>query len=142
MRAPQLEHLPRSTTQLTRGTFSSAVMPWPQDGQRERGVKRLSAASGGGTSPASAAHSARHSRSIIFGRRWITTFRNEPMHSPNSRASQGSTAGCASQPIDATLDSLSYLEDRQGHGDHHAADQGAEHYHDHRLHERGERFHR
>src|SRR6476646_5705613 len=126
MRALQLEHLPRSAIQLTRGIFSSAPMPWPQAGQRERGVNRLSGGASAGVSPASAAHSARHSRSIIFGSWWMTTFRNEPMHSPKRSASQGSTAGCASQPKDATLDSLSYLEDRQVHGDHHAADQGAE----------------
>ena len=41
MRAPQAEHLPRSTSQLTSGTFSSAVMRWPHAGQAERGVTRL-----------------------------------------------------------------------------------------------------
>src|SRR6266850_1526272 len=102
MREPHFEHLPRSTDQLTSGIFSSAVMPCPQLGQRERGATRLSGGSSGVGCPASAAHSARHSRSIIFGRRWITTFRNEPTHSPKNNANQGRTAGCASQPSEVT----------------------------------------
>ena len=78
--------------------FSSAVMPCPQLGQRERGATRLSGGSCGAGWPASAAHSARHSRSMIFGSRWITTLRNEPTHSPKNSANHGRTAGCASQP--------------------------------------------
>jgi len=69
MRAPQREHLPRSAIQLRSGMFSSAPIGWLQAGQRERGVTRFSGGSCGGASPASAAHSARHSRSIILGRR-------------------------------------------------------------------------
>ena len=41
MRVPHAEHLPRSASQLTIGTFSSAPMRWPQPGQAERGVTRL-----------------------------------------------------------------------------------------------------
>src|SRR5438270_7619392 len=122
--------------------FSSAPIAWPHDGQRERGVTRLSGGSAAGAWPASAAHSARHSRSIMRGSRWMTTFRNEPTHSPTSSASQGITAGCASQPtVLMALYDLAHLEDRQVHGDHHAADQRAEDDHDHRLHQRGERLH-
>jgi hypothetical protein len=39
--ALQREHLPRSAAQLTSGTFSSAVILCPHEGQRERGTKRL-----------------------------------------------------------------------------------------------------
>src|SRR5678815_3396645 len=143
MRAPQWEHFALRRIQLTSGMFSSAVMPCPHEGQRERGVTRLSGGSCGAGWPASDAHSARHSRSSILGSRWITTLRNEPTHSPKTSATQGSTVGWASQPTETTtLDSLAHLEDGEVHGDHHAADQRAEHHHDHRLHEGGERFHR
>ena len=66
--------------------FSSGVIRCPQDGQPERGVTRLNRGATGGVSPRSSAHCACHSRSIIFGRRWITTFRNEPIASPNTAA--------------------------------------------------------
>src|SRR6185295_611567 len=93
MRALQLEHLPRSHAQLTSGTFSSAPILCPHDGQRERGTTRLYGSAFGRSWPASDAHSARHSRSSIFGRRWMTTLRNEPTQRPNSRTTQGSTLG-------------------------------------------------
>src|SRR5882672_6720215 len=91
--ALQSEHLPRNTAQLTSGTFSSAVILCPHAGQRERGTNRLYGSAFGISWPASDAHSARHSSSSIFGRRWMTTFRNEPMHSPRASASHGKTAG-------------------------------------------------
>jgi hypothetical protein len=46
----------------------------------------------------SSAQSARQSRSIILGSRWITTLRNEPTHSPKANAIQGKAAGWTSQP--------------------------------------------
>src|SRR5258705_13851298 len=92
----------------------------------------------------------------------MTTFRNEPTMSPSARHSHGNTigwpaalrmsligsnkkgygraatlsTGCA---VEIMLDRLADLEDRQGHRDHHAADQPAEHHHDHPFHEAGER---
>src|SRR6266850_8341807 len=59
MREPHFEHLPRSTAQLTSGIFSSAVMPCPQLGQRERGATRLSGGSCAAGWPASSAHCSR-----------------------------------------------------------------------------------
>src|SRR6185295_2706959 len=61
MRALQAEHLPRRTSQLTIGTFSSALMRCPHAGQAERGVIRLyfglSCGCCGTDWPASSAHS-------------------------------------------------------------------------------------
>ena len=41
MGVPQAEHLPRSASHDTTGTFSSAVMPCPQEGHLERGTTML-----------------------------------------------------------------------------------------------------
>src|SRR3972149_1584058 len=73
--------------------FSRAVMAYPQAGQCERGLTRLNAFASGSFSPRISAHWAFQSRSIIFGRRWTTTFRNDPMMRPNTSHSQGKTAG-------------------------------------------------
>ena len=44
--------------------------------------------------------------------------------------------------MEIMLDRLADLEDRQVHRDHHAADQHAQHHHDHRFHQTGERVDR
>src|SRR5881392_188820 len=95
----------------------------------------------------------------------MTTFRNEPTTSPNTRHSHGNTVGWAAAlrisligsnkkgygwtvtpspryVMRIMLDRLADLEDRQVHRDHHAADQHAEHHHDHRFHQTGERVNR
>src|SRR5258706_15657950 len=113
MLAPELEHLALRSIQLSRGMLRSAVMPCPQLGQRERGVTRLSGGSCGAGWPASSAHCARHSRSIILGSRWMTTLRNEPTQSPSTSATATNTAGWASQAAELmSSDSLPPLEDR------------------------------
>src|SRR5438876_9026124 len=156
MRALHAEQRPRSIAQEKSGIFSAAVIPWPQAGQRERGTNRLYVSGfgwGGGAGElpvcASSAHCSSQSRSIIFGKRWMTTLRNEPTASPSVRHSQGNTAGWAAVlrmsligsnkkgcgPT-ATLsekckaarrpsDRLADLEDRQVHRDHHSTDQDA-----------------
>ena len=78
-------------------------MPWPQCGQRERGTSRLNASAGAGAtgglpagaafSAAIAANSASHWRSIILGRRWITTLRKLPISNPMTPASAASISG-------------------------------------------------
>src|SRR2546430_16956902 len=91
----------------------------------------------------------------------MTTFRNEPTTSPNTRHSHGNTVGWAAAlrisligsnkkgygwtvtpsprcAMGIMLDRLADLEDRQGHRDHHAADQHAGDHHDHRFHQTGE----
>src|SRR5438874_5933326 len=95
----------------------------------------------------------------------MTTFRNEPTTSPNTRHSHGNTVGWAAAlrisligsnkkgygwtvtpsprcAMGIMLDRLADLEDRQVHRDHHAADQHAEDHHDHRFHQTGERVDR
>src|SRR5712692_11095981 len=95
----------------------------------------------------------------------MTTFRNEPTTSPNARHSHGNTIGWAAvlrisligsnkkgygravtlstrRVMEIMLDRLADLEDRQVHRDHHAADQNAEHHHDHRFHQTGKRVDR
>src|SRR3977135_2245245 len=90
----------------------------------------------------------------------MTTFRNEPTTSPSARPSHGNTIGWAAAlrmsligsnkkgygravtlstrcVMEIMLDRLADLEDRQVHRDHHAADQHAEHHHDHRFHQTG-----
>src|SRR5713101_4322390 len=90
----------------------------------------------------------------------MTTFRNEPTANPNTRHSHGNTDGWAAVlrisligsnkkgygravtlstrcVMEIMLDRLADLEDRQVHRDHHAPDQHAEHYHDHRFHQTG-----
>src|SRR5256885_16889191 len=90
----------------------------------------------------------------------MTTFRNEPTMSPNTRHSHGNTVGWAAAlrmsliasnkkgygravtlstgcAMEIMLDRLADLEDRQVHRDHHAADQHAAHHHDHRFHPNG-----
>src|SRR5256885_14857093 len=165
MRALHAEQRPRRTTQETSGMFSPAATVWPHAGQRERGTKRLNLSAGAMASPRKSAHSYRQPRSIIFGKRWMTTFRNEPTTSPNTRRSHGNTVGWAAAlrmsligpskkgyglavtlsnrcAMELMLDRLADLEDRQVHRDHHAADQHAEHHHDHRFHQTGERVDR
>src|SRR5260221_8229462 len=138
MLAPQLEHVVLRSIQLSKGMLRSAVMPCPQLGQRERGVTRLSGGSCGAGWPASSAHCARHSRSIILGSRWMTTLRNEPTQSPSTSATATNTAGSASQPAELmSSDSLPHLEDRQVHSDPPAPHHRAQHPHDHPLHQRG-----
>src|SRR5438128_8066177 len=102
MRALHAEQRPRSIAQEKSGIFSVAVISWPQAGQRERGTNKLYVSGfgwGGGAGElpvcASSAHCSSQSRSIIFGKRWMTTLRNEPTTSPNARHSQGNTAGWA-----------------------------------------------
>src|SRR5215831_4430196 len=150
MRALHFEQRPRSTAQESSGMFSRAVMPCPHEGQAERGTKRLYGSSFGGGEPlASSWHSAFHARSIILGRRWMATFRNEPTARPTAKQTSGKTAGWASASIvsliragGALLDRLTDLEYRQVHRDDHAADQYSEHDHDHRFHQTGQRFDR
>src|SRR6267143_2025831 len=162
MRALHAEQRPRSATQETIGMFSAAATVWPHAGQRERGTKRLNLSAGAIASPRRSAHSSCQPRSIIFGKRWMTTFRNEPTMSPSARDSHGNTIGWAAAlrmsligsnkkgygravtlstgcAMEIMLDRLADLEDRQVHRDHHAADQHAEHHHDHRFHQAGER---
>src|SRR2546429_9236830 len=91
----------------------------------------------------------------------MTTFRNEPTTSPNTRHSHGNTVGWAAAlrisligsnkkgygwtvtpsprcAMGIMLDRLADLEDRQGNRDHHAPDQKAEDPHDYRFHQNGE----
>src|SRR5258708_19346602 len=95
----------------------------------------------------------------------MTTFRNEPTMSPSARHSHGNTIGWAAAlrmsligsnkkgygravtlstrcVMEMMLDRLADLEDRQVHGDHHAADQHPEHHHDHPFPQTGERIDR
>src|SRR3990172_8401268 len=74
--------------------FSRAVIACPQAGQCEPGPTRLNALVSGSFSPRISAHCACQSRSIIFGRRTTTTFRNDPAMRPSTNHSQGKTAGC------------------------------------------------
>src|SRR5258707_3295046 len=92
----------------------------------------------------------------------MTMLRNEPTTSPSTRNSKGNTAGCAAVlkisligsnkkgygrtvtlstrcVMKIMLNRLAELEDGQVHRDHHAADHNAEHYHDHRFHQTGQR---
>src|SRR2546430_729102 len=94
----------------------------------------------------------------------MTTFRNEPTTSPNTRHSHGNTVGWAAAlripligsnkkgygwtvtpsprcAMGIMLDRLADLEDRQGHRHQHGAAQHAEDHHDHRVHHTGERVH-
>src|SRR5471030_2249414 len=93
----------------------------------------------------------------------MTTFRNDPTHSPTARQSQGKMAGWISEPMDVicaeegegmraevcgsdallplaspscapVLDSLAEFEDRQVHRYHHAANERTQHDHDNGLH--------
>src|SRR5258708_34361971 len=95
----------------------------------------------------------------------MTTSKNEPQMGPGARPSHGNTIGWAAAlrmsligsnkkgygravtlstrcVMEMMLDRLADLEDRQVHGDHHAADQHAEHHHDHRVPQTGERIDR
>src|SRR5258708_22187059 len=94
----------------------------------------------------------------------MTTFRNEPTMSPSARHSHGNTIGWAAvlrmsligsnkkgygravtlstrRAMEMMLDRLADLEDRQVHGDHHAADHHPEHHHNHRVHQTREPLH-
>src|SRR5437899_12954878 len=95
MRALHAEQRPRSITQETSGMFSAAATVWPHVGQRERGTKRLNLSTGAMASPRRSAHSSCQPRSIILGKRWMTTFRNEPTMSTSTRHSHGNTIGWA-----------------------------------------------
>src|SRR5512147_2069207 len=116
----------------------------------------LYAGTAAGSWPASSAHCACQSRSIIFGRRWMTTFRKLPTARPAIVASVTKPAGWArasrrvmaegpqappAAPSGgcARLYRLAELENGQVHGHDHAAAQHAEDDHDHGLHERGQR---
>src|SRR5258708_999513 len=165
MRALHAEQRPRSATQETIGMFSAAATVWPHAGQRERGTKRLNLSAGAIASPRRSAHSSCQPRSIIFGKRWMTTFRNEPTMSPSARHSHGNTIGWPAAlrmsligsnkkgygravtlstrcVMEMMLDRLADLEDRQVHGDHHAAAQHAERPHAHPVPQTGERIDR
>src|SRR5260221_227308 len=160
MRALHAEQRPRSRTQETIGMFSAAATVWPHAGQRERGTKRLTLPAGAIASPRRSAHSSCQPRSIIFGKRWMTTFRNEPTMSPSARHSHGNTIGwpaalrisligsnkkgygraatlstrCA---MEIMLDPLADLEDRQVHCRYHATGSHAQPRHAHTLHHAG-----
>ena len=69
--------------------FSYQAIAWPHDGQRERGAARLIAGVGSWATPSRSALSCFQSRSSISGRRWMTTFRKLPMHSPNRARTSG-----------------------------------------------------
>ena len=75
--------------------FSLARMRRPQPGHADRGRARLYAGAASGAWPASSAHCAAHSRSIIFGRRWITTLRKLPTARPMTAARVTKTVGWA-----------------------------------------------
>src|SRR5579864_9539126 len=98
------------------------------------------------------AHSSRHCRSSITGRRWMTTLRKLPTTRPSTRevpmnmggdaASSSITdmrdsrkrrarrgVSCEAERRTRSSDHRTELEDRQVHRDHEAADQDAEHYH-------------
>src|SRR5262245_11243704 len=134
MRALHAEQRPRRAAQESRGMFSIAVMPWPQAGQCERGTKRLYLSVDFGLGVfSSSAHSSRQVRSIILGRRWMTTLRKEPTARPTRKQTQGNAAECATALIvsviragGAWLDRLADLEYRQVHRDDHAPDQHTE----------------
>src|SRR6266571_746775 len=89
----QAEQRPPNTAQETSGMFSTAPIRWPHAGQRDLGATRLNFSAGGRASPRSSAHCACQSRSIIFGNRWMATFRNDPTASPNTKHSEEYTAG-------------------------------------------------
>lgn len=76
------------------GIFSSAVIMCPHFGQRERGVTRLNgllSLSAVGL-PSISLHWCFHSRSIITGKRWMTTLRKLPSISPNKKQAVINTA--------------------------------------------------
>ena len=94
--ALQAEHLPRSTSQETTGMFSSARDPVPAGGAAPSAARPgCTAAAAGGVSPRSSAHCACQPRSSIFGRRWMTTLRKLPTHSPTTAATVMNTVGLA-----------------------------------------------
>src|SRR6185295_11354247 len=147
--------------------FSSAVMRWPQDGHAERGTARFSFSAAGAGAPVSSAQSVFHCRSSMRGRRWMTTFRKLPTTRPTTTAATMNSQGAALKtstiviarrgvrreadfvgpeqvtphsprpPPHLFSDRLAHLEDREIHGDDQAADQRAQHDHDHRFHEGG-----
>src|ERR1700754_4105945 len=102
--------------------FSYQRIWWPQAGQRERGAESEISGVSSIFTPSSSALSTRQPRSIISGRRWITTFRKLPIRSPSkARTSGDSKTPTTCESIDAGLDDLAELEDRQVHRDHDAA---------------------
>src|SRR5476649_2442621 len=110
------------------GMFCQAVMGARQAGQAERGTMRLKGSSepSDAASASSCAHSARHCRSSITGRRWMTTFRKLPISSPSARHAPMNSAGEAAKTSirrNAVLDDRTQLEDGQVHRDHESADE-------------------
>ncbi len=69
--------------------FSYQRIGWPQAGQRERGVDSVIAGVSAIFTPSNSALSIRQPRSIINGRRWMTTFRKLPMHKPSKARTSG-----------------------------------------------------
>src|SRR4051812_16443170 len=134
--------------------FSSAVIWWPQEGQVERGVTRSYRSVAGGFSPLISADSARQRFSMIRGMRWITTFRKLPVHRPSTtQVVTKRTGDCCSSvtaditPADAAggaaaSDDGAEFKYRQIHRDDEAADERAQHHHDHRFHQARECRHR
>src|SRR6266702_726716 len=142
----QAEQRPRRKRKLTTGMFSSAEIRWTQAGHCERGTIRLYRGRSAAGSPESSAHCARQPRSSIFGRRWMTTFRKLPMHSPINPAMDTATSGATAItgiPANAIAsDNGAELEDRQIHGDHQAADHNAQEHDDDGLQQARQRGHR
>src|SRR5882672_9500163 len=94
--------------------------------------------------PSSSALSMRQPRSIISGRRWITTVRKLPMHRPSAASTSGDskTSRVRASIDNIGSDDLAELEDRQVHRDHDAADQCAQNHDDERLHQTRQTLHR
>jgi len=89
--------------------FSSTATGRPQCGQREPGRSSDNSSAGAGVSPRSSAHWTDQSRSIMRGRRWMTTLRKLPIIRPNrSEAAMNGPPGCsrASMRVYTTAPSL------------------------------------
>src|SRR6059036_18471 len=83
--------------------------------------------------------STRHSHGNTIG--WAAALRMSLIGS--SKKGYGRAVTLSTRCVmEIMLDRLPELEDRQVHRDHHAADQHAEHHHDHRFHQTGKRVNR
>src|SRR5258706_5953075 len=136
-------HRPRRKRKLTTGMFSSAEIGWPQAGHCERGTTRLYRGRSATGSPESSAHCARQPRSSIFGRRWMTTLRKLPTHSPIKPPMDTATSGATAItciPANASDDGTE-LEDREVHRDHQAADHHTQEHDDDRPQQARQRGH-
>src|SRR6266581_5407680 len=134
---------PRRKRKLTTGMFSSAEIGWLQAGHCERGTTRLYRGRSATGSPDSSAHCARQPRSSIFGRRWMTTLRKLPTHSPITPPMDTATSGATAItgiPANASDDGTE-LEDRQVHRDHQAPDHHTQEHDDDRLQQARQRGH-